>query len=182
MCYWATGTIRESDNKALTVVPPVSTLMKIHHLYISPTNDRLFPPSLDYGMQLFKADQRGVPKFNPVLGRQVDAEEGIENSVKASLLYTAPEILRTGVSHPDHVGAGTLQGDMYSMAMIMVEIQTHEAAYNEYLDYVDIDDLLQAIAGQKNINSQLPPVHPTLSFSLSYYWIVSHAGLGEEGF
>ena len=117
--------------------------------------------SLDYGMHLFKADQRGVPKFNPVLGRQGDAEEGIESSVKASLLYTAPEILRTGVSHLDHVGAGTLQGDMYSMAMIMVEIQTHEAPYNEYLDYVDIDDVLQAITGEKNIKSLLPPVKYT---------------------
>ena len=122
------------------------------------------PSTSDYGTQLFKAEQRGVPKFNPVLGRQSDAEEGIENSVKASLLYTAPEILRTGVSHPDHVGAGTLQGDMYSMAMIMVEIQTHEASYNEFLDYVDIDDLLQAIAGQKSIKSQLPPVRKHTCF------------------
>lgn len=109
-------------------------------------------------MHLFKAEQRGVPKFNPALGRQDGAEEGIESSVKASLLYTAPEILRTGVIHPDHVGAGTIHGDMYSMAMIMVEILTHESPFNEYLDYVDIDDLLQAIAGQQNINSQLPPV------------------------
>ena len=121
----------------------------------------VLPLILDYGMHLFKAEQRGVPKFNPVLGRRVDVEEGIENSVKASLLYTAPEILRTGVMHPDHVGAGTLQGDMYSMAMIMVETLSHESPFNEYLDYVDVDDLLQAVAGQRNINSQLPPVHLT---------------------
>ena len=110
-------------------------------------------------MQQYKADLHGVPKFNPVLGRPVEsAEEGIENSVKAALLYTAPEILRTGVTHPDHVGSGTLQGDVYSMAMIMVEMLTREAAFNEYLDYVDINDLLAAIAGRKNINSDLPAV------------------------
>ena len=109
-----------------------------------------------------------------MLGKQADAEEGIENSVKASLLYTAPEILRTGVTHPDHVGVGTLQGDMYSMAMIMVEVQTHEAPYNEYLDYVDIDELLEAIAGQKNINSQLPPVCSRLSLSLLIHLTHTH--------
>ena len=135
-------------------------------------------------MHLFKADQRGVPKFNPVLGRQADGDEGIENSVKASLLYTAPEILRTGVTHPDHVGSGTLQGDMYSMAMIMVETLTHESPFNEYLDYVDIDDLLQAVAGQKNINSQLPPVHspsPLPPPPPHTHTECLLAGVGEEG-
>ena len=31
----------------------------------------------------------------------------------SNLLYTAPEILRTGVTHLDHVGEGSIQGDMY---------------------------------------------------------------------
>lgn len=63
----------------------------------------------DYGMHIFKSELRGVPKFNPVLGRPSEDEEGVESSVKGALLYTAPEILRTGISHPNHVGAGTLQ-------------------------------------------------------------------------
>ena len=50
---------------------------------------------------------------------------------------------------------------MYSMAMIMLEVLTHESPYHEYLDYVDIDDLLQAIAGSKTITSQLPQVLPS---------------------
>lgn len=66
---------------------------------------------------------------------------------------------------------------MYSMAMIMVEVLTHESPFQEYLDYVGVDDLLQAIAGKININSQLPPVctksllssflHPFLFYTIT---------------
>ncbi len=67
-------------------------------------------------MHLFKANQEGVPKFNPALGpgqlkaAEEDMEEGgLSTSTKAALLYTAPEILRTGIVHLDHVGNGTIQ-------------------------------------------------------------------------
>ena len=72
-----------------------------------------------------------------------------------SLLYTAPEILATGVSHPDHVGSGTLEGDVYSFSLIMYEILTKEAAYNEFLDYMEVDEVLDCIAGRKPVPQQV---------------------------
>ena len=84
------------------------TLLSVQPLFFSPS---LSP---DYGMHMYKSNQHGVPKFTPNQDRAAEeAEEGIENSIKSALFYTAPEIMRTGVTHPDHVGAGTIQGDMY---------------------------------------------------------------------
>ncbi len=67
-------------------------------------------------MHQFKSGQHGVPKFNPALGpgqnkaAEEDMEEGgLSTSAKAALLYTAPEFLRTGVTHLDHVRNGTIQ-------------------------------------------------------------------------
>ena len=40
-------------------------------------------------------------------------------SVHSNLLWTAPEILETGVSHPDHVGYGTKEGDIYRYFLIV---------------------------------------------------------------
>ena len=97
------------------------------------------------------------------------------------------------MTHLDHVGAGTIQGDMYrwigsilshmnfidtifiqyfikaslyppppplslSLAIIMVEVLTHETPFNDFLDYLEVDDVLDAIAGKKSITSQLPQV------------------------
>ena len=166
-----TGTCTHTHTHTYTLVNVNTIKRYLQYVCMYRHNSSL---DLDYGMHLFKAEQRGVSKFNPVLGRQTTVEEGIENSVKASLLYTAPEILRTGVTHPDHVGAGSLHGDMYSMAMIMVEILTHESPFNEYLDYVDVDDILQAIAGQKNINSQLPPVKNTHTHTCTHTHTHTH--------
>ena len=49
---------------------------------------------------------------------------------------------------------------LYSLAIIMVEILTHDAPYHEYLDYVEVQDILDAVAGRKTITSQLPQAWP----------------------
>ena len=45
-----------------------------------------------------------------------------------------------------------------SLAIIMVEMLTHESPFYEYLDYVEIDEVLDAIAGRKKLSMQLPQV------------------------
>ena len=40
----------------------------------------------------------------------------------------------------------------------MMEMLTHESPFYEYLDYVEVDELLDAIAGRKKITAQLPQV------------------------
>lgn len=77
----------------------------------------------------------------------------------SQLLWTAPELLRTGVSHLDHVGAGTVEGDMYSLAQIMMEMLTHDMPFSDLMNYIDVADVLRAVAGVKNVSSHLPQVH-----------------------
>lgn len=76
----------------------------------------------------------------------------------SQLLWTAPELLRTGVSHLNHVGSGSVEGDMYSLAIIMVEMLTHDLPFSDLMNYVDIADVLRAVAGVTNVSSQLPQV------------------------
>ena len=45
-----------------------------------------------------------------------------------------------------------------SLAIIMMETLTHESPFYEYLDYVEVDEVLDAIAGRKIISAQLPQV------------------------
>lgn len=45
-----------------------------------------------------------------------------------------------------------------SLAIIMVEMLTQESPFNEYLDYVEVDEILDAIAGRKKLSTQLPQV------------------------
>ena len=91
-----------------------------------------------------------------------------------ALLFTAPEILATGVTHPDHVGCGTIQGDVYSMAMITYEIITKEPAFNEFMDFMEIDEILDCIAGRRPTPQQV--IHIVLK-SLAYSFI----GLATQG-
>ena len=48
---------------------------------------------------------------------------------------------------------------MYSLAMIMVEMLTHDMPFSDLMNYIDIADVLRGVAGVKNISSQLPQVH-----------------------
>ncbi len=54
---------------------------------------------------------------------------------------------------------------MYSLAIIMVEVLTHEAPFNDYLDYLEVDEVLDAVAGLKKITAQLPQAWPISSSS-----------------
>ena len=40
----------------------------------------------------------------------------------------------------------------------MVEVLTHEAPYQDLLDFLEVDDILAAITGRKKITAQLPQV------------------------
>lgn len=66
-------------------------------------------------------------------------------------MYTAPEILATGVTHPDHVGSGTIEGDIYSFSLIMFEVLTKEIAFSSYADYMEVEEILDCVAGRKPI-------------------------------
>ena len=43
-----------------------------------------------------------------------------------------------------------------SLGIIMCEVLTMEAPFQECLDYVEVKDVLDAIAGRKSLSSELP--------------------------
>ena len=47
-----------------------------------------------------------------------------------------------------------------SLGIIMSEILTHDSPFHEYLDYVEVQDVLDAVAGIRSINSMLPKSWP----------------------
>jgi len=88
----------------------------------------------DFGFQQLKSGQQGVSPYQPVndVGQAlIKSTRDAEGADYYNLLWTAPEILATGVSHLDHVGKGTIRGDIYSMAMIMTELCNHAHPYSE---------------------------------------------------
>ncbi len=54
---------------------------------------------------------------------------------------------------------------MYSMAIIMVEVLTHEAPFNDLLDYLEVTDVLEAVSGERKITAQLPQAWPRANSS-----------------
>lgn len=48
---------------------------------------------------------------------------------------------------------------MYSLAIIMVEMLTYDMPFSDLMNYIDIADVLRAVAGVKNVSSQLPQVY-----------------------
>ena len=100
----------------------------------------------DFGLKNFKADQYGIRVFAPENGVGVelpDAKE-IEGCDYYNLLWTAPEIIATGVSHLNHVAYGSSAGDIYSFSIIMVEMCTRQHPYHE-LSHLRSDELVQMI-------------------------------------
>jgi len=100
----------------------------------------------DYGMKTFKGNQHGVRVFSPTAGIGISIPKGdeMEQCDYYNLLWTAPEILATGVSHPNHVEYGTTEGDVYSFAIIMAEICTRHHPFHE-LDHLTPDQIVQMV-------------------------------------
>lgn len=89
----------------------------------------------------------------------------------------------------------SLSPSLCSLAIIMVEVLTHEAPYQDLLDFLEMDDILAAITGRKKITAQLPQVGTdrnlqtvdcyriiiksyALLYSSMYYTIVSNSSWG----
>jgi len=109
----------------------------------------------DYGMRQFKANQNGVRAFQPpYVGVELPTEEELEFCDYYSLLWTAPEILGTGVSHPNHVGYGTQEGDVYSLAVIMAEICNHNHPFFE-LDHLGPEEIVPMLGGLIPLDANL---------------------------
>jgi len=100
----------------------------------------------DYGLKSFKAGQEGVRVFAPENGIGVDLPnyDELEECDYYNLLWTAPEILKSGVSHPDHVGYGTKKGDIYSFAIILVEMCTRNHPFHE-IDHLGPAEIVQIV-------------------------------------
>lgn len=100
----------------------------------------------DYGLKSFKADQYGIRMFSPSTGMGVELprSEEMEGCDYYNLLWTAPEIIATGVSHPNHVGYGTIAGDIYSFAIIFVEMCTRHHPFHE-LDHLAPYEIVQMV-------------------------------------
>jgi len=99
-----------------------------------------------FGLHNFKVDQKGVAKFD-----QFTQNPDKEEANWGTLLWTAPEILHTGVNHLDHVRGGTQSGDIYSFGMIVSEVCTRDHPFADLL--LEKDDIIQLIKKQKNDNA-----------------------------
>jgi len=97
-----------------------------------------------FGLHNLKAHQRNVGIFNPHDKFSVDESR----SNYGSLLWTAPEILHTGVYHLDHVGRGTVEGDMYSLAMIMSEMCTRDYPFADIM--LEKSEIVHLLTGKKD--------------------------------
>eukprot|EP00112_Aurelia_sp_Birch-Aquarium-sp1_P009575 Seg2092.4 transcript_id=Seg2092.4/GoldUCD/mRNA.D3Y31 product="Atrial natriuretic peptide receptor 2" protein_id=Seg2092.4/GoldUCD/D3Y31 len=95
-----------------------------------------------FGLKRFRDGTNDVEKFQP--GKVVQIEETETSEANFfDLFWTAPEILKTGVYHLDHVGYGTPDGDIYSLAIIFSEIVTREYPFkNLKLTNQEIVDLI----------------------------------------
>jgi len=100
----------------------------------------------DYGLKSFKSGQEGVRVFSPEngIGVSLPRFNELDECDYYSLLWTAPEIAATGVSHLDHVGYGSRAGDMYSFAIIMVEMCTRQHPYHE-VDHLGPAEIVQIV-------------------------------------
>jgi hypothetical protein len=112
----------------------------------------------DFGLQQMKSRQQNVPQFDPNNGflEGTTLEDAPDNNQLTQLLWTAPELLKKGITHLDHVGCGTIEGDVFSMAIIVSEMLTNDIPYSTLLDYIDVSDVLRSVAGYKDVSSQLP--------------------------
>lgn len=72
-------------------------------------------------------------------------ESGDEEKLN-ELLWTAPELLRDAKSLDD-VKSGTPPGDIYSFAIVVVEIITRSEPYNYELGYIAVSSMLDLILG-----------------------------------
>ncbi|XP_066916314.1 uncharacterized protein [Clytia hemisphaerica] len=100
----------------------------------------------DYGMKSFKSGQEGVRVFAPEngIGVSLPKLDEMDECDYYSLLWTAPEIAASGVSHPDHVGYGSRAGDMYSFAIVMVQMCTRNPPFHE-IDQLEPSEIVQII-------------------------------------
>ncbi|XP_002168100.2 uncharacterized protein LOC100197876 isoform X1 [Hydra vulgaris] len=98
-----------------------------------------------FGLHSFKSNQKGVGVFNPL-----EINKNIDQSTANyfSLLWTSPEILKTGVYHLNHVGRGSVEGDIYSLGMVLSEMCSRS------FPFADLDlekaDVIRLICGQKD--------------------------------
>ena len=74
--------------------------------------------------------------------------------------YRCPHDFHNVNPAPPPTHTHTPKGDMYSFGVIMVDILTHESPFNDYLDYLEVDEILDAVAGRKKITAQLPQAWP----------------------
>lgn len=100
----------------------------------------------DYGMKSFKMNQEGVRVFSPEngIGVELPSLGEMDGTDYYNLLWTAPEIVATGVSHLDHVGYGTIVGDIYSFSIILCEMCTRHHPFHE-IDHLGPDEIVQII-------------------------------------
>ena len=100
-----------------------------------------------FGLHEFRYGQKNVGAYIP----------GISSGIKVdgcdyeSLLWTSPEILTTCVYHIDHVGCGTVNGDIYSFGMILSEFCTRSKPFSGLM--LEKSEIINLISGVENVSS-----------------------------
>ncbi|XP_057301021.1 uncharacterized protein LOC130635645 isoform X2 [Hydractinia symbiolongicarpus] len=96
-----------------------------------------------FGLHELKSGQTDVGVFDPHSNKDIDPTK----ANYGSLLWTAPEILRTGVYHIDHVGRGTVEGDIYSLGLIISEMCTRDFPFADVM--LEKEEIVALICGSK---------------------------------
>jgi len=97
-----------------------------------------------FGLLELKSGQKNVGEYN------IDAPNKNVDLSKAnygSLLWTAPELLRTGAYHIDHIGRGTVEGDAYSFGMVMSEMCTRDLPFADVM--LEKEELVCLLLGKR---------------------------------
>ena len=87
-----------------------------------------------FGLHSFKSGQKGYNESN-----------------YGTLLWTAPEILRTGINNIDKVGRGSLSNDIYAFGILLSEFCTRDLPFAEVM--LEKEDLVHLVAGTINERS-----------------------------
>lgn len=99
-----------------------------------------------FGLNLFRKNQRCCGDFSE---HQRNQPIDLEKSNYGSLLWTAPELLRKGIYHIDHVlDLGSKESDMYSLAMVLAEFCTRDHPFADVM--LEKSEIIGLIKGDKD--------------------------------
>eukprot|EP00795_Rhopilema_esculentum_P016999 gene16998-8503_t len=98
-----------------------------------------------FGLRSFREEREDLSKVSLAKRNTFPIDIEAAEDGYFHLLWTAPEILKTGVQNLDQVGYGTKEGDVYSFAIVSSEICTRESPFEKL--FLTNKEKIELIAG-----------------------------------